>query len=374
MFKNAKAAVHFTPLQSLPEPPFADFVADALYQLPDEPEAKIIQGRVYDFRRALIRHMEEHLTAKAQIDDMEAEHAHEERMDLLRSALPPLTVDTIRSSTKFSPLRTGLLAILGLLCGAAMGQAILYAESLGFGLSFVSICSVAGVVFTLWAAEKCAWKADDALVATPFGPKSWGKIRRYAFWFWCIVLILQLAQDFLGARSGILHFMQALGLFLRSGSLLALFSNVYGLLALTLAFALLLKKPAHFDKYEFADKLLLAAKHWWAGSSLAASLLIENADLKKQHKPDTIQSVGSDLYSLAHELPQSKKIWMEERLVRLGFEAPHQDGCLAWSEAMQDTYTPLGHIEVGQHCFVDEPPLFEDGILVRKGSVRKVRK
>ncbi len=361
-------------LQILPAPPLDSIVNGALQDIPKHADLRLLQGRVYDVRNGLLQYIEEGISDQAeQGTTLESEQEFDEIMSTLRAVLPPLDIGTVRQKKCFSAWRSALVAIWGLLWGAGIGQAIMYAGDLGFGINIVSLFAIIGAILALWMADYLMQSMEQGVLRSSWGEISWKKFKQRAFWFWCILFALSIVQDFFDSQMGLLFSLRAIGIFLSTGSLLPLLSDSYSVLVLLFLFACLLKRATCDDHEDFAQKLRVAATQWWHGASLITSLLLENIVLKKEGKRQNLQTVGSDLYSLASELPEAKRKWMEERLLRLGFSAPHETGELVWKESMYDTYIPLGHIVEGDACYVDKSPLLKDGLLLQKGTVRKIR-
>ncbi len=371
-------------------------VAEALQALPPNPDERMLQGRVFDTRQRLVQE----LMQECGVEQGQASLAETENMeDVWREALPPLLLPPIRKIAHFSAWRTALVALLGLLLGMALGQAL---TSLGLfslaentahmentatlaiaqgpsqGQSFSTgihlFLGLMGAMTMVWLAEYLIAGKTAGRVSFMGKVYAWKKLSRWSTWGFGGLLVLSLARDFMGAKLGILHLVQGFGLIFTTGQVLPFFANVYGLLLFVALFVLLLKRPFSFDAHDFAEKLHMAIAQWWAGASLVGPLLHENIQLKNDPTKDAWKKVGLELYSLAGELPEARGQWLEERLRRLGIEATREPGLLHWSEDMAERYTALGHVAVGDACYVDEPPLMEQGILVRKGTVRKVRK
>ncbi len=362
-------------------------VAEALQSLPAQPDERMLQGRIFDTRQRLVQKlMQECQTQEKQDFSLSTESLE----DVWRDALPPLLLPPIRKIAHFSAWRTALVALLGFLCGLALGQAL---TSLGLmadaastaqvitASPFTSLhmgvqlfCGLMGAMGLVWLAEYLV--AGMTAGRLSFGGKvyTWKKVRRLCTWGFGALLVLSLVRDFMGAKLGIVHLIQGFGFIFTSGQVLPFFANVYGILIFVVLFTLLLKRPLSFDDHDFAEKLHMAIVQWWAAASMVGALLQENMQLKNDPTKDAWKKVGLELYSLAEELPPARGQWLEERLRRLGIEATREQGILHWSEELAERYTALGHVEMGDACYVDEPPLMEQGILARKGIVRKVRK
>ncbi len=364
-------------------------IQDATQNMPLAPDERFLQGRIFDTRIRLVRQlMQDSLVPQEKNQNTDHEDISLSQEELWRDMLPPLLLPPVRKVTHFSAWRSALLAILGLILGFALGQALL---SVGLfdavflpgtenatqstqSTSLTIICGLIGVMGALWSAEYfiTAMRRNSIQI---FGSRyHWKPFTRLASLVWVGALALALARDIFSGQLGPLHMVQMVGHFLTSGQALPFFNNIYGVLLFTFLFALFLKRPLHFDQQDFEEKLSMAAHQWWAGASRIGPLLFENIQLKNDPSKDAWKKVGSELYSLAGELPEARQQWLEERLRRLGIEVTREQGKLVWSEEMTDRYTPLGHITWGDACYVDEPPILEQGILVRKGTVRKVRK
>ncbi len=354
-------------------------VALAVKDLSPSPSEREIQRRIYDVRRTLIdKAMLQLLSNK--------EHSDEEKLqyeDILRDSLPSMIAPATVKKPHFSAWRSALVAILGLFFGSAVGQslsavqmttqALPFTASPVFSASTAVLCSIMGVMALLWFTEWLVRCSAQNYLRMPWGKVSWKMFSRIFIVVWCVLLAITVGRDFLTGQTVLINLLESFGIFLRTGQLLGVFTNGYGLLIFFALMSMLIKRPLYFEKEDFEQRLDIAAQNWWACAQLATQLILENKTLKNDELRETWQKVGRDLYSLAGELPEARGRWMQERLRRLGMEAPREDGLLKWSLDLQERYTPLGHLEQGDSCFVDEPPILENGALVRKGTVRKVR-
>ncbi len=346
-------------------------VQDATEGLPSSPDEHTLQGCAFDVRRALIDKTVQDIIQNTDEDlTLDAQEYYE---DILRKALPPMLAPSLKLIPKASALRAALLAVLGLLLGSAIGQGLSMVQGLGLGSASVVLCGILGVTSMLWLSEYLLHAASVGTVVLPWGTYKWPKARKIFTLFWFGLLALSIVRDFFGGRAALAHILESLALFFNSGDVLGIFTNIYGVLAFMGAAALLLKRPKIFDRDDFSQKLEVAAQNWWGNAQLAAKLLVENHNLKNDPTRKNWQQVGRDIYSFSAELPEAQQQWLVERLYRLGLEAPRAEGALTWQKDMLEHYVPLGHIDIGDSCYVDEPPILENGLIVRKGTVRKIR-
>ncbi len=347
-------------------------VHDAASSLPHNPSEQDLQGCAFDVRRALINKAVQNMTQEFEQDDSnENAHDFEHYEDILRKTLAPMQGPTLQRIPKTSAFRSALLAILGLLFGSAIGQGISAAHGLSSGL--VVIFGILGVVAMLWLSEHILQAAQSGTITLPLGTYTYKRARKFSLILWFGVLALAVIRDFLGGRTALLHIFESLNLFLTTGNVLGIFTNIYGVLAFALGIGLLIKRPIVFDKEGFIKQLELASLNWWNGATLCSKLLIENELLKNNPAQKHWQQVGRDVYSFAHELPNAQKQWLTERLHKLGIKTLNEEHALTWHKQMLEHYIPLGHIDDGDACYVDEPPILEDNIVVRKGTMRKIR-
>ncbi len=365
------------------EADFTHIVTMATQSLPAQPQEGDLQGCIFDTRQILIQKLQEKYAPEEdeELTDFAAEAKALEYDNVWRCLLPPLLLPTIRQISHFSAWRSAVIAVLGLLLGTGFGQALL-----GFGLvsspqmpqyqstGLVVLCALMGAMGALWFAEYLV-QARNSGILRIFGKKyRWKRFSRFCGLTFAAVLVLAVVRDFFGGKVFLLHLIQSFGVFLHEGQIVAFLSNIYGILIFLFVYSLFLKRPKSFDHQDFDDKLQTAVRQWWAGASCIGRLLQENLELKKDNRKAAWHKVGIELYSLAGELPEARKDWLETRLRRVGIEAKREEGILTWEPELEERYTPLGHIAVGDSCYVDEPPVFEQGVLVRKGTVRKVRK
>ncbi len=351
---------------------FSNFVQEAMQDLPENPDESSLQACAYDVRRTLIETAILGLHEDAEEKQLSTEHI-EEYEDILRKTLPPLQTPAIRRAAKSSAWRSALLAVLGLLFGSAIGQGLSLVPSINFGSAAVAISGIIGVILTLWFSEFLIHSANIGRIKLPFGQYTWKKARKLFRITWFALLMLAIVRDFFSARIGLAHILESIGLFLSTGNVLGIFSNIYGLLGFIAAIAILIKRPKIFDKEDFAQKLEVAACNWWSGAELVAKLLMENNTLKNTNLHKRWQEVGRDIYSFSGELTEKQRQWLLERLRILGLDAPRETSALSWHKDMSEHYITLGHIVEGDACYVDEPPILENGLVVKKGIIRKVR-
>ncbi len=367
----------------LVENDFKQMIDMAVKNLPTQPQEGDLQRCIFDTRQSLVQKIQGKYAPVIEegLTDLAAEAKALEYEQMWRSMLPPLLLPTVRKITQFSAWRSAVIAILGLLLGTGFGQALL-----GIGListpqtphyqsaGLVVLCALMGAMGVLWLAEYLVQAKNSGVLRVFTKKYRWKRFARFCNLTFAIVLVLAVVRDFFGGKVFFLHLVQSFGVFLHEGHTVAFFSNIYGILIFCFIFSMLLKRPLSFDHQDFEDKLQTAVRQWWAGASCIGQLLQENLELKKDNRKAAWHKVGIDLYSLAGELPEARKDWLETRLRRVGIEATREEGVLIWEPELEDRYTMLGHIAVGDACYVDEPPVFEEGLLVRKGTVRKVRK
>ncbi len=366
---------------SLPADDIASLVQDVSSSIPKLPDEQSLQGCAFDLRRVLISKAVQNVLQDDKLqNDLASQHSFSEAIfdadfleDIFRTALPPMQTPTLRRVSQFSAWRGALLAVLGLLCGAALGQGLTGLPEAGLASGMVLFCGILGMISTLWFSEYilAAAKADN--IVLPWGTYTFARARKITIMSWFAILVLAIVRDFFGGRLALLHLLESLSALLNDGNVLPFFTNIYGILFFAGAVGLLIKRPMVFDRDDFVQKLEVAAKNWWSGAQLAAKLLVENKALKDNDMREQWQKVGRDIYSFAGELPTAQKQWLTERLRKLGLEAAHAKQALTWHQDMLEHYVPLGHIDSGDACYVDEPPILEHDVVVRKGTVRKVR-
>lgn len=286
--------------------------------------------------------------------------------DELRDALPPLSVPPGPFIPVFSAWRAALAAVLGLLAGSAVMQGL---RLTGGWAVLGAMCGVAAV---LWAAEALAQTVARGRLPL-VGKLSARTLRRRARIVFGIALAAALLRDFLQGNPIPEALLAVVGDFLGLGLTLGLFTNLYTLLVMLTLFVLSADRPVRLDAEEYFQRLRLAALTWWAGAARYAEAFSRLRDAQRDVERRRLREVGQDLYSFACELPAARRAWLEDRLRRLGLEAPRAEGELIWNDELARTYDPVGYLETGDRCYVDLPPLLENGELLRKGTVRKVR-
>ena len=359
---------HTEPLAESPD--WALLRQQALRGLPHAPtpaDGSALEGAVFSLRRSLL-------------DELAARYASgsAQQEDALREALPPLDMRPGPFVPVFSAWRGALAAVLGLLAGSALAQGLLrglqVADDFALYGGLAILCSLLGTAGALRAMHALTQTAATGHIRWPWGGSMrWVILRRWARWGWLGMLGLALLRDFMAGRDLVGALLATLGAFLGQGNALALFANIYTALALAALFAFCVHRPIRLDREAFEERLMLAAQNWWSGAACAAQALADDDRLRRENHEKEWRQVGRDLYSLAGELDAARRHWLEERLRRLGLEAPRDDGIQTWKPELADLYDMLGHLEPGDACYVDMPPLLKNGQLLRKGTVRKVR-
>ncbi len=351
-------------------------VEDAVSNLPDEPNEQDLQGCAFDVRRALIGKVMFNITQEIEnTTDSSTDNTYqlEQYEDILRKNLAPMQSPHLCRVPKASALRNALLALLGLLFGSAVGQGLSAVPNLGFSSGMVILFGILGVIAVLWLTERILQAFQSGKIILPWGTYRYTRARKFFTMGWFGILGLAIVRDFFGGRTALLHIFESLNLFLSTGNVLGIFTNIYGVLAFVGCIGLLIKRPTVFNKADFSEQLNIACLNWWSGASLCAKLLLENDQLKNNPTREYWQQVGRDIYSFAHELPSAQQLWLTERLAKLGIKTLTDEHTLTWNKQMLEHYIPLGHIDHGDACYVDEPPILEDNVVVRKGTVRKIR-
>ena len=350
---------------------------DALRSLPHKDQASpaldaALTACVFDLRRRLVDRLARQHGIREGGGGREDEEPSARWEEALRASLPPLKVPPGPFVTTFSAWRSSLAAVLGLLAGSGLSQGLLMHDVPGGG-GLAVLCGLCGVACALWGQQYLGKARALGCVRLPWAEISWKKFRRFALWGLGAVAVLTVLRDFFLARDALGEVLAALSIFLTQGLVLGLFTSLYGVLLWAGLFAVSLTQTLRLDREAFARNLELVTGHWWAGACRVAELLAENAVLRHEDSVEQWRRAGSDLYSFAAELPHHRREWLEDRLRLLGLEAPRDGGSLVWEEALRDHYEPLGHVQTGDTCYVDQPPLLERGQLLRKGVVRKVR-
>lgn len=394
MSKAPPSSFDLRPLASPASPaPWEVLVADCLRGLPAScphtPSMEAdLEGRIFDLRRRLADRLARDYAATADADEANAraeedpetsslqqEQPRQQEQaleDMLRHRLPPLAVKPGPFLPVFSAWRSSIIAVLGLLAGSALAQGLsMGGMPVNGGLAIVF--GMLGVGLALQAAHTLVRAAGKGELGLPWSTLSWKKVRRGFRWGLCAVALLAVARDFFSARDVMSELLSAVGSFLGMGVVLPLLTSVWGALAWIVLFALCLHRPLLLDKTAFAQRVEEGVRNWWSGASVAAAAWAEVALLRRDRKVKQWRQAGSDLYSFAAELPPTRREWLEDRLRLLGLEAPREQGVIIWDTALRDRYDILGHVEPGDRCYEDQPPLLEQGQLLRKGVLRKVR-
>lgn len=313
---------------------------------------------IFDLRRGLIEALLERTLPEGE------ENATTE--DELRDALPPLKVPPGPFVPVFSAWRSALAAVLGLLAGSAVAQGL----RLSGGWDVLG--GMGGVAAALWGTEALARAAARGSLPL-FKGLSARVLRRRLGIIFGILLLLALLRDFLQGNPAPEYLLAAVGDFLSQGMTLGLFTNMYTLLVMVALFGVAAVRPVRLDAEEYRQRLRISALTWWEGAARYVETFSRLHGTRRDGERRRLRQVGQDLYSFACELPPARRAWLEDRLRRLGLEAPRAEGELIWDASLAQSYDPVGYLETGDRCYVDLPPLLENGELLRKGTVRKVR-
>lgn len=384
-----------SPSSFFPASPVAAAVDTCVAGLYPQADASRMAACVFDLRRSLTEQLLREADSAPVRNGRAGEFGEAEDLpagldsaqeDILRDSLPPLLVPPGPYTTDFSAWRGAIVAVLGLVFGSALSQ--------GLGLTGAGavLCSTVGVGAALWLAEILAQvrvQGELRLGSRQSGKGGlllrWKSLRRWGRVLWGAALVLTLLRDFLQQNPALQDILSALTAFLVQGSALPMLQNLYWLLTLLLLFALLCQRPKSLDIAEYRLRLYCAAQAWWDGALLAREgILARYESLHGKHN-QTRQKAAQELCSFAAELPSAQAFWLRERLHMLGFSTNSpanpgssggpERGQLVWHPGLASHYDVVGHVEAGDSCYVDTPPLTDDKgeQLLRKGTLRKVR-
>lgn len=334
-----------------------------------------LDGAAHSLRRALVGR----LCATLGEDSVRHE-------DFLRALLPPLRLEPLVFSQRVVAWRLALAAALGLLLGLGLGQGVCLVAGLfaaqPYGNALTLATGVGCAAFFVWGARELAvlraQRPGDARAPT-------GIVGRLARWLrpwflgprgwrgWLAVAVMALARDmWLGGAS--LDFLtRALLALYEQGYVLPLFANVFSLLVWLYACTLALDTPPALPPDLVVTQARLAARNWWEVAAVAAERLLGREAMDAARLREGWQELGHQLYSFARELAPAQRDWLTERLRGLGVDILDTSGPLRWTASMAEQFDPVGLLREGDPCYVDTPPLLENGVLVRKGAMRKVR-
>ncbi|MDD2966999.1 MAG: hypothetical protein PHN64_05890 [Desulfovibrionaceae bacterium] len=216
----------------------------------------------------------------------------------------------------------------------------------------------------------------------------WKNLRRLVFFFvflrgnvrlalWCIfgaALCFALLRDFVLGRPVLETFLAGINSLLTQGTLWPLFSSFYGFWLWLALWLMLLSLPKRLNKAVAQARIAQACQTWY--ETAQAMLRLQDLAHKPEQSPagQRLEALGQDVYSFAHELSAERRDWLIERLRDLGLEFEESRGEMLWHEALAEHYDKLGIIHEGDPCFVDRVPEMKEGVVLRKGLLRKVRR
>ena len=283
----------------------------------------------------------------------------EERAPLLllrmEESLPPLSLPLPEGREEIPPLRPALAAALGAVAGMAVLTPLtrILLDSRDAGLFFGAPLGALLLV-----------------LAALLLPKSKGLQRT-------LMALLGFASlretvNFLG---GGMIFSRAWLLLGKRRSSLTRLLLYPALLALLL---LLGRKRLRFDRRIYEERIRESLGAWISAAipSVLPVFFDSSPSLAAERKSD-LPLLAEKVLSLG-ELPEEDlpagvaELALSVR--NMGFEREKGVKSLIWSEGMADRYTPFGAVEPGDRVTVEREPLLQDGVVLARGLVRKVRR
>ena len=191
----------------------------------------------------------------------------------------------------------------------------------------------------------------------------------------------------LAAILGLATFREALA-FLGSGALFSRGWNLLrknrGSLARLLLFPVLLalvlllgRRTERVDRRAWAERLEQDLSSWLEGASRVAFLL-GTAERGPESAPADreLPALAAKIFALSGVSRDDLAAGMDELAAdvrNLGFGSGGEAGEFAWDPEGADRFEVFGTVEPGDRVRVERPPLLRDGLVLRRGLVRKVR-
>lgn len=158
-------------------------------------------------------------------------------------------------------------------------------------------------------------------------------------------------------------------------------SSLTRLLLYPALFALLLllgRKRVVFDRRRYEERIGDSLRKWVAGAIPSALLaVIEPSPEGGRSKIGELPLLAGRILEL-EELPEEDLSAGVAELAlsvrNMGFQRENGVKSLTWSEEMAERYAPFGAVEAGDPVTVEREPLLQDGLVLEKGLVRKVRR
>ncbi len=158
-------------------------------------------------------------------------------------------------------------------------------------------------------------------------------------------------------------------------------SSLTRLLLYPALFALLLllgRKRVVFDRRNYEERIRDSLEKWIAGAIPSALLaVLEPSSDGRTAKPGELPLLAGKILEL-EELPEED---LPEGVAELalsvrnmGFQREEGVKSLIWNDEIAERYAPFGAVEPGDRVTVEREPLLQDGHVLTKGLVRKVRR
>ena len=283
----------------------------------------------------------------------------EERAPLLLlrmgESLPSLHLPLPEGKEETPPLRTGLAAALGALGGMAVFTPLarLLVDSRDAGLFFGAPLGALLLV-----------------LASLLLPRSKGLQRT-----------LMALLGFASLRETV-NFLGGGMIFSRGWALLGKRrSSLTRLLLYPALFAMLLllgRKRVGFDRRKYEERIREALEGWMAGAVPSALLaLIEPSPAQGTAKERELPLLAAkilDLEALPKEDLPEGMAELARSVRNMGFDREGGEKILVWIDALAERYASFGAVEPGDRVRIEREPLLQDGTVLSRGLVRKVRR
>ena len=146
-----------------------------------------------------------------------------------------------------------------------------------------------------------------------------------------------------------------------------------------LALLLLLgRKRLRFDRRIYEERIRESLEAWISAAIPSVlPVLFDFSPPPGAERKNDLPLLAEKVLSLG-ELPEEDLPAGAAELARtvrnMGFEREKGEKTLVWSDEMAERYSPFGAVESGDRVRVEREPLLQDGVVLARGLVRKVRR
>ncbi len=286
----------------------------------------------------------------------------------------PLQLPAPTFTEQLSAFKLAVATMLGTLGGALLlsGAFRLFADDPQTGFTLGSILGSGGMVLAMWYVSENK------------------KVRRYLTAALGVASAAEAAILF-GKMSGVGMVWSALSAKFKTSGFLNGLKRIFIYLAIILALRLSVRKPV-FNRSEYEKNLQICLSLWLDHALTFLQQLTRQPQRQAQstaNDPARLpKKIGAYLLKLHQSSPANLPESAAEMLIAargLGFEGLDGEPLFisgksnelkpfAWEKSLEKKFITLGIIDEGDTVFVESQPVIQNGQVIEKGSVRKLRR